>query len=374
MNCQVYGSSSATCQSARDEFKSRCPQLHLRHTDVEATYGESSDSQSPFLEELACHLADNLQRSVCQGKSSNLSALVSPTSKQIPPPSVLDLHNPDFKYCKSEVGDGGWDCARCDFAGGVLPCSKYSPYMNDKKHLAQNCGPQVGYWIPCLAMLCHKTTKDQIATTGICVPHSSLRYRQIMSKTTMWSPFPYSSPYPQGFISRSSVGHPCQGDAHTGFLTIKRVVMHQSFHNGKKAQLADVSKYGYCLHCPLVPVSAIKDHNFTDTSGAKAAGLLSADGTKRSVFHSVWEPFSTPDEIKAFDEHCIAKAFDSKGKLKSEYSCPKKFRKPCEGPKKYTCPNVPANEFAKHADFQKNRNFRPSLSPYDSFVKILVSS
>ena len=115
--------------------------------------------------------------------------ILDEVGEEEPPPGVLAVQSPNFRFCKSEVGDRGWDCAKCDVDNGALPCSKYLPYKNESKHLARNCKPQHGYWLPCSAGFCYETPLDEMNITGECVEHRcphKLDKLQLNGATRLW--------------------------------------------------------------------------------------------------------------------------------------------------------------------------------------------
>ena len=56
--------------------------------------------------------------------------------------------------------------------------------------------------------------------------------------------------------------------------------------------------------------------------------LVSQDGKKRSVFHSIWSNHAVVTEKKVFAEECVTKAFNrQKGELKKKLRCSTKLKK-----------------------------------------------
>ena len=61
---------------------------------------------------------------------------------------------------------------------------------------------------------------------------------------------------------------------------------------------------------------------------AVKSGLVSQDGKKRSVFHSIWSNHATVTEKKVFAEECVTKAFNrQKGEPKKKFRCSTKLKK-----------------------------------------------
>ena len=97
-----------------------------------------------------------------------------------------------------------------------------------------------------------------------------------------------------------------------------------------------VAKVGYCIRCPtlfsmklFIGDTIIRKEYYGqgkkyNKKKAIKFGLMSPDGTKRSIFHSKFASRVTVTEKKIFVNKCVVKAFDSQGRVKKEYRCSNK--------------------------------------------------
>jgi hypothetical protein len=264
--------------------------------------------------------------------------------------------------CSSVIGQNGKACAKCDFSGGSLPCSKlqqvdasddngqYQHTSDCPEDLSSGGFWRVQGWNKREFGMCQRLLDQTIVNCGILTFQTGnvswflpeLNVTRLVTKL---------------FVTKADMG-----SLHTGIVGFKRIVVHQV--DGK--EFIDTYKVGRCVKCPLLDVSLFRapgesgnddditqEHFLNDKKVQEEAiksKVLSEDKTKRSVFHHVRAQFVTRTERQVFLQECFAKAFHSNGTQKNDYMCADKK----SGVETFNCPHpkhkvgVDTNRYSGH--------------------------
>jgi len=223
-----------------------------------------------------------------------------------------------FEGCLSE---GGKDltCARCDYEGGRVPCRQ-----NDREN-AKGCKDHFQDQCP------DDLTKGKFYLYrdhghGCCYPFWAGEALTRAAVTLKGVQVKHNLSATVATVgTKAATFHPEKAGLDIGAIAFKRVLMHTK--NG--TQVADVHKVGVCIKCPLISISKFSYTEHQQIYGlpgsqqyrmAKENGVISADGKKRKVFHSIYPAHNTQNELKVFASQCVDKAF-ADGKLKQDYEC-----------------------------------------------------